>query len=186
MSKFILLLGPSGVGKSSIIQELKRMDSRFTYISPYITRSLRKEEKDKISISDLEMDEMRKRKELLVINSLYGVRYATPRIPIMEALAKGSFPILDWPIERIKIMSEAFLGQLYSVYIAPPSVKILAQRLEKDGRDTDGSRFKSALKELEIYWSGGYSGLYDFSIVSEDGKIVNIAHLIYQSYLKSS
>ncbi len=185
MSKFLLLLGVSGVGKSSVIEELFRLDSKFVYISPYMTRPLREGEKSKISISDPEMDEMWAQGELLVINKLYGIRYATPRVPIVEALAAGKYPVLDWPISRIQIMTEAFPDQLYSVYLSPPSMEALRQRLAKDGRDTDGSRLKSALDELEACRSSKYNGLYDFEIVNEDGQALQVASAIYANYLKS-
>ncbi|HBD04983.1 TPA: hypothetical protein DCZ32_00830, partial [Candidatus Uhrbacteria bacterium] len=58
MSKLLLLLGPSGVGKSAIIDELSKLDSRFVYISPYMTRPLRQGERNKIAVSDEQMDEM--------------------------------------------------------------------------------------------------------------------------------
>jgi len=54
----------SGVGKSCIIEELIKIDDRFTYISPYVTRPLRDGEKNKIHISGEEMDEMWSRQEL--------------------------------------------------------------------------------------------------------------------------
>ncbi|MBU4010588.1 MAG: guanylate kinase, partial [Proteobacteria bacterium] len=58
LSKFLLLLGVSGVGKSTLIRELKRLDERFIYISPYMTRPLREGESDKIEVSNEEMDLM--------------------------------------------------------------------------------------------------------------------------------
>ncbi|MBI2459148.1 MAG: hypothetical protein HYV53_01175 [Parcubacteria group bacterium] len=61
MSKFLLLLGPSGVGKSAIIDELSKFDNRFVYISPYMTRPLRLGEKNKVAVSDEQMDEMWRR-----------------------------------------------------------------------------------------------------------------------------
>ena len=185
MSKFLLLLGPSGVGKSMIIKELIKLDERFIYISPYITRPLRDGEKDKISVSDLEIDDMQSRGELLVINPLYGVRYATPRTPIVKALSEGFFPVLDWPINRIQVMIEVFPKKLYPVYIAPPSIEVLAQRLAKDNRDLDGNRLESARKELEAFWLGKYKDFYNLSVVSENDDISNIASLIYVNYLKS-
>lgn len=185
MSKFLLILGPSGVGKSTVIQELIKRDKRFNYISPYITRPLRKEEKDKISVSDLEIDDMQSRGEILVVNSLYGIKYATPKMPIVNALQNGLFPVLDWPISRISIMTDAFLGKLYSVYISPPSIEVLAQRLAKDGRDISGSRFENAQRELQEYWSKKYVGLYDVEIVSEINNIKYVVDFIYQSYLES-
>jgi len=185
MSKFLLLLGPSGVGKSSIIEELIRLDSRFVYISPFMTRPLRKEEKNKISISGEEMDEMWNRGQLLVINELYGIRYATPRLPIVQALAKGNFPVLDWPVDRIDVMTQAFPGQLHVVYVSPPSIEALRQRLSKDERDADGHRLRSAQEELEAYKSSRYIGVYDFEIIAEENQVPKIAQAIYASYLQN-
>lgn len=184
MSKFLLLLGPSGVGKSSIIEELIRLDSRFVYISPFMTRPLREGEKNKISISGEEMDEMWNRGELLVINELYGVRYATPRLPIVQALAQSNFPVLDWPISRIEVLTQAFPNQLCVMYVSPPSIEALRQRLDKDGRDTDGHRLRSAREELEAYESSRYIGICNFEIVSEENQVPKIAHAIYTNYLQ--
>lgn len=185
MSKFLLLLGTSGVGKTAIIEELCRLDSRFVFMSPYMTRPLREGERNKISISSEQMDEIRNRGEFLAINELYGIRYATPRLPIVEALSSGNFPMLDWPISRIEIMKQAFPDQLYIVYISPPSIEVLSQRLAKDGRDADGSRLQNAHEELEAYWSSRYVGIYDFEIISEENQVLRIAHAIYTNYLKS-
>lgn len=184
MSKFLLLLGPSGVGKSSIIEELLRLDSRFVYISPFMTRPLREGEKNKISISGEEMDEMWNRGELLVINELYGIRYATPRLPIVQALAQGNFPVLDWPVSRIEAMTQAFPNQLCVMYVSPPSIEALRQRLDKDGRDTDGHRLRSAREELEAYESSRYIGVCNFEIVAEENQVPKIAHTIYTNYLQ--
>lgn len=184
MSKFLLLLGPSGVGKSSIIEELIQLDSRFVYISPFMTRPLREGEKNKISISGEEMDRMWIQGELLAINELYGIRYATPRLQIVQALAEGNFPVLDWPISRIEVMTQVFPNQLCVVYVSPPSIEVLQQRLDKDGRDTDGHRLQSARKELEAYKSSRYIGVYNFEIVAEENHVPKIAHAIYTKYLQ--
>jgi len=186
MSKFLLLLGPSGVGKSAIIDELLKLDSRFGYISPYMTRPLRPGERNKIAVSNEQIDEMWRRGELLVINELYGgIRYGTPRLPIAEALATGNFPVLDWPIDRLEVMAQAFPGQLFTVYISPPSIDVLRQRLAKDGRDADGTRLVGATEELQRFWSARYAGAYDYEIISEDGRVAEIAETIYSNYLKS-
>ncbi len=184
MSKLLLLLGPSGVGKSSIIEELIRLDRRFEYISPFITRPLREEERNKISISGEEMSEMSERGKFIVINELYGVRYATPRQPIEQALKDGNFPVLDWPISRVSVMMEAFPNQLYIVYILPPSIEVLRQRLAKDDRDIGGHRLRSAYEELEAIEFFRQIGIYDFEIISEENQVLKIAQTIYTNYLQ--
>ncbi len=184
-SKFLLLLGVSGVGKTTIMLLLRGWDSKFVYISPYITRQLRPGEQDKIPVSNTVMDEMEIRGELLTINTLFGIRYATPINPIRNALVKGDYPLLDWPVNKMSIMQATFPNQLYVVYIEPPSVEALKQRLAKDSRDVDGSRLQSAILELEQFHAGQFDGLYDLHVVTRDGTEAEVAWLIYSSYLAS-
>ena len=186
MNKFLLLLGPSAVGKSEIIDELMKLDKRFVYISPYMTRPLRPGERNKVAVRDEQMDEMWRRGEFFVVNELYGgIRYGTPRLPIVEALEAGNFPVLDWPIDRLKVMTQAFPGRLFTVYVSPPSIDVLRQRIVKDGRDADGKRLASATEELQRFWSSRYVGVYDYEIVSEEGRVAKIAATIYSNYLRS-
>lgn len=182
-SKFLLLLGPSGTGKSTVIRELRQLDSRFVYISPYMTRELREGETDKLPVIDAVMDEMDSRGEFLVINQLYGVRYATPRVPIVAALDSGNFPLLDWPVSRMDVMTTAFPGRLFTVYLVPPSAEVLTARLGQDERDPTGSRLQAALQELAEFESGAYNHLFDLSIVADDNQTQQIAQSIYAAYL---
>lgn len=182
-TKFLLLLGVSGVGKSTVIRELRSLDPRFEYVSPYTTRQLRDGETDKIHVSDEVMDRMESTGEFVVVNNLYGVRYGTPREPIVTSLQRGSFPILDWPIQKLKIMQELF--PLYVVYITPPSIEKLTRRLNIDGRDNNGSRLSNALAELKRFQKGEFEGMCDISVVSEDETIPQISQGIYDNFLRS-
>ncbi|MGB4420285.1 MAG: hypothetical protein WBI29_00600 [Candidatus Saccharimonadales bacterium] len=184
MSKFLLLLGVSGVGKSSIIQELLRLDARFTYISPFMTRALRKDERDKLPIIDEEMNRRRDDGEFLAVNELYGVRYATPWLPIVRALRNNRFPILDWPLSQIGVMRRAFPGQLFIVYVLPPSTESLGWRLAKDGRDPAGHRLQSAYQELKAYQSVRDVEPFNLEVVSEDNLIEETALFIYRRYIE--
>lgn len=184
-SKFLLLLGVSGVGKSTIIRELRNLDNRFVYVSPFMMRELRAEETDKNPVTDAEMDEMEREGKLLVVNELYGVRYATPREPIEEAFREERFSLLDWPITRIRVMQEAYPNRLFVVYVEPPDREILRQRLA-DGRDPDEERFHAAMPELEAFASGAYDDLIDLRVVSEEGGAAAVARSIYRSYLEAT
>jgi guanylate kinase len=183
-TKFLLLLGPSGAGKSTIMWALQEMDNRYVYISPYTNRPLREGETDKIHISDAEMDHMTKAGEFLVINEKFNWRYATPRSTILDAFAAHNYPLLDWPVDRLDIMQEAFGDRLYVVYIAPPSITELGARLANDNRDSDGARLRAAMAELKSYHAGEFSSFYDLEVVS-DGKVEELAARIHTAYLGS-
>ncbi len=182
--KFLLLLGPSGVGKSSIIQRLRQMDERFVYISPYITRRLRKGETDKIPVSEKKLDKLVRNGRILVVNELYGIRYATPSEPIEQAFAKERFPLLDWPIDRLGVMEVRFPQRLFRVYVEVDT-KTLRERLQADARDPTQSRLKAGLAELRRLARGKHDQLIDLRIANPDGEIDAVAKKIYQKYLKA-
>jgi guanylate kinase len=183
-SKFLLLLGVSGVGKSTIIRELRKLDSRFVYISPFMTRGLRLGEADKTPITGEQMDEMERQRKLLVVNELYGVYYATPREPIEQAFAEGQFPLLDWPIDRLRLMQQAFPEKLFTVYIEPPDVETLRRRLA-DGRDPQEKRMEAATAELAMLAQGAYDDVINHRVVSNEGEAALIAHAIYREYIRA-
>jgi len=183
-SKFLLILGASGVGKSTIIRELRRLDHRFIYISPFMTRELRPGEEDKVPIGDGELDEMERNGTVLVVNELYGVRYATPREPIELAFRDEKFPVLDWPIERLPVMQQAFPGRLFTVYVEPPNLDVLRLRLA-DGRDPSEKRLDAAAAELAALSLGTYEGLIDYRTVNQEGEAGTVASAIYQAYVQA-
>lgn len=184
-TKFLLLLGPSGVGKSRIIWALKELDRRYCYISPYTNRRLREGETDKVYVGDAEMDRMAAAGEFLVINEKFGYRYATPRSPILAAFADGRFPLLDWPVDRFGIMRDGFPNRLYAAYVRPPSLEVLADRLRADGRDPEGVRLREAATELERERSGEYASFCDLVVVNRDGAVAKVARTVHENYLRS-
>jgi len=180
--KFLLLLGPSGVGKSAIMKELRLMDSRFTYISPLMTRALRLGETDKVPVNDAELDEMERQGKFLAVNRLYGIRYATPMEPIEKAFREGSFPLLDWPVQNIKVMLEAFSGRTFTVYIVPPDFATLERHLA-DGRDLDRARYEAGVNELQGYYAGTYHDVVNYRVVNPEQEARKTAEKIYDMYL---
>lgn len=184
-SKFLLMLGVSGVGKSVIMQELRRLDSRFVYISPFMTRELRAGETDKTPITGAELDEKEQRGEILATNNLYGIRYATPKGAIEAAIREGKFPLLDWPITHLDVMKQAFAGKLFTVYVEPSDLDMLQLHLA-DGRDPDQKRFDAGVAELSVLKTGTYDSLINYRTVSREGDVATVADEIYSKYLQAT
>jgi len=181
--KFLLISGPSGIGKSTIIKELHKLDNRFQYIKPFTTRPLREGEVDKIHMPLQEMLELQERGRLVALNYLYGNYYATALDPILDALANGAFPIIDWPINRVLHMREALKDQIVSVFLYVDEIEQLSDRLKLDDRDKTGERFISGKSELNAFFRGEFDELIDYKVNNHHGDASTTAKEIYTAYL---
>jgi orotidine-5'-phosphate decarboxylase len=180
---FLILSGVSGAGKTTLIKQLQNIDLRFCYISPDITRPLRDGENDK---NYIKLDELRKkniRGDYLAVNQINNNYYATPKKQIKDVLKCGKFPILDFPIDRIEVISDFVAGRIFNVYLLPPSEEVLKKRLHLDKRDIKGERFKNACKELSKLDRGEFDDCIDLKMISEDDKLRTIAQTIYERFM---
>lgn len=176
MRPFLLLVGPSGSGKTTLIKELRRLDERFVYISPYITRPLREGEVDKIAVDDASFDEMVHDGAFVIVNEHFGARYGTPRHIIDEAIAAGKFPILDWLAKDLGKICEAYGGWLYTVVVRPSSLAVLQERLA--GRPGADERLRAAHEELSLLRDGAFD-----EVCVTDGEPAEQATILYKHFL---
>ncbi|MEO6109823.1 MAG: hypothetical protein ABIP50_02340 [Candidatus Saccharimonadales bacterium] len=179
---FILLLGPSSTGKSTLIHEMQPlMDTKLEYVKPIMTRANRPEETDKISVSDGEFDAMQSDDAFVVVNNLYGVRYGTPLHGILEPLAKGDTPILDYPLATIDKLSRPEYDTL-NFYVYPESILAWTQRMNESGRNTNG-RLEAGLDELaSLAIKKFIHPAIDISIVNRDGAAVEAARDVVNTF----
>jgi guanylate kinase len=184
-SKFMAVLGPSGVGKTTIMHELRKLDNRFVLIKTHVTRPLRPGETDRVSLSLPELKEMRRKGEALQLNNVYGSYYAAlPLKPIKEAISAGMFPMCDYKIPFAADLKKELSGALFCVYLIPPSFDAIKGRLEKDGRISDEVRIGEDKKEVSEL-DAKYGKLIDLKIVAEEGQVGKIAEKIRSAYLVS-
>ena len=166
MNPILLIAGPTGVGKSSVIDSLCSR-GLFCYIRPYTTRPLREGERNKISISDEEYEERLHAGEFLVTNSLYGFRYGTPRKELFDAISGGPAPILDWPVLSVQFIKNVIHpARSLAYYLTPPDDATLKVRLVKrDGEFLDDSRWDSVKDEIARFRMGDFNDSIDATIV---------------------
>ncbi len=167
---FLLIIGVSGAGKTTIIQHLKKIDRRIVPITPYTTRPPRPYEVDKIIISPQEMEQLEHQQRNFIFDKTNRATYATSLDDIEAALHNGQIPVLDCPLNRLNIMRNIFGKKLFCVYVAPPSLNTLLKRLATDKRDQDGIRLQAAQDELVMFSQGAFDHLVDKFIINHDGK----------------
>lgn len=172
----ILLMGPSGVGKTEVIHALAKKDVRFEYVRPWTTRHLRPGEADKKHVTTEELAAAETAGHFLTVTHVFGTSYGTPIQPITSSLEANRFPTLDWPIARIGVMEAAFPFRLLRCYVLPPDDQVLALRLT--GREGAEARLQEGVEELRAVRGGAYADHIDLLVTNEDGMVDLVAETI--------
>lgn len=134
--QLLVLSGPGGVGKSTIVNELKGYPDFFFSVSA-TTRSPRNGEIDGEAyhfVSEVEFERMIKDGEFLEWANFAGHKYGTPALPVEAALASGKNALLEIEIEGARQIRRSRPEALL-IFLKPPSFEELEERIR--GRKTD-------------------------------------------------
>lgn len=149
----VVLSGPSGVGKGSVVAELRRTAPHVWLSVSVTTRHPRPGERDGVHyrfVSRAAYDAMVAAGELLEHADYAGHGYGTPREPVLEHLAAGVPTLLEIDLQGARQVRAAVPDALL-VFLAPPSWAELVRRLTRRGTE-DGQvmakRLASAREEL--------------------------------------
>ena len=168
--RVFIISGPSGVGKDSVIEELRKAYPDAAYVVTATTRPKRPGEIDGVHYIFLTREEFLERIERndFIENALvYDNHYGVPRSPIVNGLAEGRHVII-----KVDVKGAATLRRLIphtiSLFLAPESMRALLNRLrdrKTDNPDVLMKRFMTASEELEEVEH------FDYVVFNEDGRL---------------
>ncbi len=164
--QLIILSGPSGVGKSTIVKFVTEQHPNLRFSVSATTRESRPGEVDGVSyyfVSKEQFQEMVARDELLEHAEYVGNCYGTPAKPIDEALNLGYDILLDIEVQGA-LQVKAKRPDAVSIFIAAPSFEELERRLRGRG---DTSPEKIAKRLETAHWEYTMAPQYDYIVVSE-------------------
>ncbi len=163
----LVISGPSGVGKGTVINKLFDIDDNLYFSVSATTRSPRPGEVDGVHYSFKTREEFERdieNGEMLEYAEFGGNYYGTPKSAVEKKLAQGKDVVLDIEIQGARNVKR-LMPEAVTVYILPPDMTELKNRLV--GRKTEDEsaikvRIETAYKELREA-----PKLYDFFVVND-------------------
>lgn len=166
--KIIILSAPSGGGKSSLAEMLLQNNPNITLSVSATTRSPRPGEQNGVHYFFKTQDEfalMQKEGQFLESAQIYDNYYGTPRQFVEQQLERGLDVLFDIDYQGAYQIMDKMPGRVVSIFVVPPSLDVLRDRLLKRGQDGEDEIDKRlALAEEEISEAKNY----DHVVVNED------------------
>lgn len=162
-----IISAPSGAGKSSLVSALVKDWPDIEVSVSHTTRAMRPGEQNGVNyhfVDESTFVEMIDRGLFLEHAQVFDNRYGTSRQSIQEQLLKGKDVILeiDWQGAR---QIRQLVSECKSIYILPPSVAALRERLQKRGQDDAKlieRRMRDAVSEMSHYSE------FDYIVINDD------------------
>ena len=165
--QLFVISAPSGTGKNTIIEMVRKDLKGLGYSISHTTRAPRKGEIDGVHyyfIGKKEFEKMIQAQEFVEWAAVYDQLYGTSISSLRNAQVSGKDVLLDLDLQGARHIKERFPDST-SIFIVPPSLQTLRERLEKrssyDGTDID-LRMTEAVQEIRECRN------FDFLIVNDD------------------
>jgi guanylate kinase len=167
IGNLIIVSAPSGAGKTTLVDGALGRDNRARPSISFTSRRPRAGEKQGVHyhfVSRAEFEAMIANGDFLEWAEVHGNLYGTSRRAVEEVRSSGSDVILTIDIQGAAQARQLFPDAV-SVFIMPPSLDALAERLESRGTDTAHDRrlrLESAIHEMEKYVN------FDYVVINDD------------------
>lgn len=165
----IILSSPSGAGKSFHSKILRLWDPTIKFSVSATTRPPRVGEEDGVDyhfVSKKEFKDMVAEGEMLEDAEVFDNFYGSPKAPVKAAMGAGQDTLFDIDWQGGQQIRNSSLGNdVVSIFLLPPSMEVLENRLRSRGQDSEAviaNRMAKSLDEVS-HWAE-----YDYVLVNDD------------------
>jgi guanylate kinase len=173
----IVISGPSGVGKDSVIERMKHIGAPFHFVITATTRPIRADEVDGVDyffVSRDEFEAMIENDELLEHAVVYKDYKGIPKQQVREAMQSGKDVVMRLDVQGAETIRNLFPEALL-IFLTAGSEQELLDRLEArrtETQETKEIRINMAKKEMECV------KFFDYIVINSDGKLDAAVDLI--------
>lgn len=185
--KIIVVVAPSGTGKSTLIKRIEKDFPALNWSVSYTTRPQRSGEVDGKDYFFVSEDDFLKKKDggdFIEWAHVHGNLYGTSKSFVEERIDNGHSVLFDLDVQGTDNIKECYGNEAKAIFIAPPSLTELENRLKLRGtekEDTIALRIGNAKKELLR------KNDYDYLVINDDLEdAYQNLHRIFSSLLDSN
>jgi len=166
--QFIALAAPSGGGKSTLCGMLLKKYKDLTLSISFTTRSPRGTERNGVEynfVTKSEFEKLIQTNQLIEWAEVHGNYYGSSKTFLEQQSAAGKVVVLDIDVQGVSSLRTAFANRCLSIFILPPDMKVLEQRLRQRSTEAEEKiqqRLKNAVQEM------GHAKEFDYRLVNND------------------
>jgi len=166
--KIIIITAPSGSGKTSITKYLMQKFPELSFSVSATTRAPRPKEQNEVDYYFLSKEAFKSKieaREFIEYEMVYeGIYYGTLKTEMNRIWNNVQIPVLDIDVKGAMNVMRLYPGKTLSLFIEPPSLEELENRLKKRGTETSESLLKRINKASEEM---AYKKEFDLVIVND-------------------
>ena len=174
MINFITISAPSGSGKTTLCKALQLVEPEIEWSISYTTREKRSIEENGVDyffISEENFEELIIKGHFVEWQNVHGFYYGTSTSSLENAIENDKIMLIEMDVKGSMSIKKLFPDQTFSIFIMPPSISQLRERLRSRGTDSErriNIRLKRFQEEME------FREKFDYVMINEDLDLAKI------------